>query len=245
TGQDVGPNTDESQRLTANNPNSRIAVAKAGLVEFIETSMPEGTPTALRVFGNLQGNLQCQTDLMVAYGPLDTAEMVSVIGDVSPAFNANTTIARSLELVREDLADAPEGNRNIVLVTDGDETCGGDPQAVIESLADQGFNTTVNIIGFSINDSALKSKLEGWAEAGNGKFYDAADADGLAESLRTAFAVRYVINDANGDEVASGFVGGEPVKLPVGEYTVVLGTTPAQEFDIEVTTDETTTVMAE
>ena len=245
TGQDIGPNTDESQRLTADNPNSRIAVAKAGLIEFIEVGMPEGTPTALRVFGNLRGDLQCQTDLMVPYGPLDPDTMIATIGDVEPAFNANTAIARSLELIAEDLADASEGNRNIVLVTDGDETCGGDPQAVIESLAAQGFNTTVNIIGFSINDDALKSKLESWAEAGNGQFFDAADADSLAESLRDAFAVRYIVRDTDGNEVATGLVGGDPIALPVGEYSVLVLTEPTQTFDIEVTVDETTVIMAE
>ena len=245
TGQDVGPNTDESQRLTADDPNSRIAVAKAGLIDFVENGMPSGTPTALRVFGNLRGDLQCQTDLMVPYGPLDQDAMVAIIEDVQPAFNANTTIARSLELMNEDLADSAEGNRNIVLVTDGDETCGGDPQAVIEDLVAQGFDVSVNIIGFSINDAALKSKLESWAEAGNGRFFEATDSDSLTASLTRAFAVPYVIQDASGNEVARGLVGDEAVELPVGTYTLLVRTNPTQSFDIEVVADETTTITTD
>lgn len=245
TGEDVGENADESQRLTADDPNSRIAVAKAGLIDFIENSMLTGTPASLRIFGDRQGDFQCQTNLTVAYGTLNKTDMIEGLRGAQPAFNANTTIARSLELAPDDLAGSAPNNRNIVLITDGDETCGGDPEAVITTLANQGFNISVNIIGFSINDDALKNKLEGWAKAGNGEFFDASDSASLVTSLQSAFAVRYIVRDVDGDEAASGKVGGAPLQLPIGNYSVVLLTNPAQSFDVEIVAEETTIVTTE
>ena len=245
TGIDIGPDTDESQRLTADDPNSRIAVAKAGLIDFVETGMPDGTPAALRVFGNLRGNLECQTDLMVPYGPLDKATMVGTIEGVSPQFNANTTIARSLELVAEDLAAAAEGNRNIVLVTDGDETCGGDPEAVIAQLADSGFDVAVNIVGFAIADDALKARLESWAATGNGRYFDAPDAESLSSSLRGAFGIPYIVLDAEGLVVGNGVVGDAGNTLPAGSYTVEVSTNPAQIISVDVAADGTAVATTE
>ncbi len=245
TGIDIGPDTDESQRLTADDPNSRIAVAKSGLTEFVTGSLPEGTPSALRVFGNLRGNLECQTDLMVPFGPLDKGQMVSTIEGVRPQFNANTALGASLDAIRTDLAGAESELMTIVLLTDGDETCGGDPEAAIQALTEEGYDVTVNVIGFAINDDALKQKLQSWAELGNGTYFDAPDADTLASSLTGAFAIPYRVLDADGAEVASGTIGGPAVDLPVGDYTVELGTSPATTYDTTVSADETTIVTTE
>lgn len=57
---------------------------------------------------------------------------------------AKTPIARSLELVVQDLATV-SGERIVVLITDGEETCDGDPAAVIEALQTSGIDARVNI----------------------------------------------------------------------------------------------------
>jgi len=49
--------------------------------------------------------------------------------------------------VESDLAKA-KGPKTVVLVTDGEETCDGDPGTVIQSLIDKGFDFRLNIIGF-------------------------------------------------------------------------------------------------
>ena len=245
TGVDTGPDTEESQRTTADDPNSRIAVAKDGLTEFVENTLPTGMSTALRVFGNLEGDLACQTDLMVPYGPLDRGTMVAAINEVDPQFNANTALAASLLAVRDDLAAASEQNRTIVLVTDGDETCGGDPEAAIAALAADGFDVQVNIIGFAVSDPELKARLEGWATAGNGQYYDAPDAETLASSLQSAFGISYTVTDSDGAEVGAGIIGGAPVELPAGSYTVTVSTNPEQTFEVEVAAGETAVVETE
>src|SRR5690606_16795447 len=67
-----------------------------------------------------------------------------------------TPIAYSLELAAADLAGAP-GRKVIVLVTDGEESCGGDVRAVAERLAGSGYEIDLHVIGFALTPLAQRS----------------------------------------------------------------------------------------
>ena len=124
-----------------------------------------------------------------------------------------------------DLADA-EGLRLIVLITDGQESCKGDPEAVIRELVAGGLDVRVNIVGFDIDDEDLRAQIARWAEAGNGQAFDANGADQLETSIAAALAAPFRVLDAAGAVVATGVVGGEPVPLPPGTYRVEVLTDP-------------------
>ncbi|MEM9172703.1 MAG: VWA domain-containing protein, partial [Pseudomonadota bacterium] len=94
----------------------------------------------------------------------------------------NTALAASLAEVRNDLAQT-DRERVVVLLTDGQETCGRDPGIVIETLAAEGTEVQVNIIGFAIQDDNLKAQFEEWAATGNGRYFDATDAEKLGDAL--------------------------------------------------------------
>lgn len=91
--------------------------------------------------------------------------------------------------VSQDLADAT-GKRVVVLITDGEETCGGDPAAVIETLTESGVDVRVSIVGFAIDDEDLKSQFRYWASLGGGNYHDASNADDLAHSVRQLFVAQ-------------------------------------------------------
>ncbi len=57
----------------------------------------------------------------------------------------------------------------------GEETCDGDAEAVIQSLQDKGFNISLNIVGFAIDDAELSDTFESWAELGGGRYLPAND----------------------------------------------------------------------
>ncbi|MEM7797542.1 MAG: hypothetical protein AAF633_00005 [Chloroflexota bacterium] len=213
--------SEEADRLTADDPDSRIAIAKSSLLDFVENNLLEGDPVTLRAFGNIEGNLACRTDLMYSLQPADPDEVAGVISGINPQFNANTAIAASLAAVGSDLSGAADDSeRIIVLLTDGGETCGGDPAAEIQSLADSGFDVTVNIIGFAIADVALQNTFEEWAALGNGTYYDAQDASALIDALERATNVRYDILDSDGNLVGQGVFGNPFDGLEPGLYTI-------------------------
>ena len=61
-----------------------------------------------------------------------------------------------------------------------------------------------------------------WAQLGGGKYFEASDAATLDKAMRAAVKRQFEAIDAKGQVVASGDIGGNPVTLPPGRYTVRL-----------------------
>ena len=209
----------------------RIDVAQAALTELVTQTIPAGTPVSLRVFGDVPDS--CDTRLLVPQSPLDPAAMAGVIQNVPVVNDVRTPIGASLTAVAGDLGTAP-GPKIVVLVTDGEETCGGDPAAAIAALNASGIDVRVNIVGFALDDEALKAQFEQWAELGNGQYIDAGNQAELTAAVAAAVQPTYDVVAADGTVVASGQAGGEPVSVPAGPYTVVVHSTPERRLTVEV-----------
>jgi hypothetical protein len=207
----------------------RIEIAKRGLVDAVSRHLAPGTPVALRVFGHREPNA-CRTDLEIPLAPLDPAAAQRQIGDIQARNLARTPIADSLAQVESDLSMA-KGPKTVVLVTDGEETCDGDPGAVIQQLIDKGFDFRLNIIGFALDDETLEAQFAEWSELGGGAYFSAGDADSFGQALQAALQVPYAVYDRQGVEVARGLVDGEPVELPAGSYRVVVAAVSTQQFE--------------
>jgi len=135
---------------------------------------------------------------------------------------AKTPIGASLLKVREDLQDVT-GPMLVVLVTDGEETCGGDPKIAIEALRSAGLDVRVNIVGFAVDELVLKETFRDWARAGNGGYFDAQSGEDLKKAVRATLRPTYEVV-AGDDVVATGTVNGDVLEIPSGTYHVrVLG----------------------
>ena len=217
----------------------RIEVAKRTLTALTSDVIPSGTPFALRVFGKEAGS--CQTDLEIPLTPLNPAAVAAKIASLQAKNNAKTPIAASLQKVQADLGSA-RGERIVVLVTDGEETCDGDPAAAITALRAAGSDVRVNIVGFAIDDEGLREAFEEWAGLGGGAYFDANDADALTAALQGAVRRSFEVLDASGRKVASGVAGGEPVDLMPGAYVVKAG---SQSLPAEIEAGRLATVTLE
>jgi hypothetical protein len=195
----------------------RIDIAKRTLDKLVSTTIPAGTPFAFRVFGREVDS--CQTDLDVPVAPLNTAAVRQRIAALVAKNGAKTPIGASLEKVADDLKGV-SGEKLIVLVTDGEETCGGDPAAAIATLRKAGMTTRVSIVGFALDDLALASTFRRWSDTGGGAFFDAKDAAALDKSLTDALRPGFEVVNAEGQVLASGITGGDPVIVPAGNHQV-------------------------
>lgn len=198
----------------------RIEVAHDALAGLVRDSLPEGTPFAFRAFG-LQKDA-CLTELRVPLGPLDRDAAVAAIRGV-PAINyAKTAIADSLRAAGSDLADtAPP--RVIVLVTDGEETCDGDPEAEIRALRAAGLDVRVNIVGFAIDDEQLARTFSAWAAAGGGDYFAADGAEALEDAVSRALIPRFEVTrlHTDGTREALGQIAlGDGAELPAGRLLI-------------------------
>ena len=205
------------QRL---NGQRRIDIAKAAITELVGKTLPDNVSFTLRVFGHREADA-CRSDLEIPAGPLDRAKAASVIASVQAMNLARTPIAESLRRAAADAA-GHSGPLLMILVTDGEETCDGDPAAVIRELAASGTDVRVNIVGFAIDELMLQETFAEWARLGNGAYFNATDGEELTAGLRDSVEQPYTVLDKAGNIVASGTVNGPPISIDAGEYRVVL-----------------------
>jgi len=199
---------------------ARITVAKDVLLSLVSEKLPENLPFAMRVFGNRRAK-SCRTDLEIAFGPLSRKKAISTIKKINPQDRSKTPIGDSLAAVAKDLKNA-EGKKIVILVTDGEETCGADPKAVVADLVAQGIEVQVNIVGFAIDDDGLKAEFAEWAAVGGGDYFDTNDAEQLIESLQESLTPTFNVTNANGELVAQGRMDGPSLQLLPGDYSVQL-----------------------
>lgn len=213
----------------------RIDVARQAVIELIDDALVPGIPFAFRAFGHRQPDA-CDTELMIPLSPLDRSAARGVVGSMEAKNLAKTPIADSLAQVPNDLAGV-EGEAVVVLVTDGEETCDGNPRSVIENLQASGFDIRVNIVGFAIDDAALKQEFAAWARAGGGAYFDAGDAGELGDGIRQALRQPFTVYDRESQQVATGVVGGTQVALSAGEYRISVA---GQDYPITIVADQET-----
>ncbi|MBX3030149.1 MAG: VWA domain-containing protein [Chloroflexi bacterium] len=208
----------------------RIDVAKRVLRQLVTEDLAPGTPVALRVFRRAARS--CDTQLAVPLGPLDPGSMAETIGGLRLLRNASTPLAKSIARVRRDLADAT-GHRVVVIVSDGRETCGGDPVREVRRLVADGMDVTVNVVGLDL-DRRSRTSLRRLATVGAGTYFDARDPEQFAAALRAATSAPYEVLDADGARVGSGTINGAPIQLPPGDYQVVIRTDPVTTLSATV-----------
>jgi len=219
--------------LKRDRSDRRIEIAREALARLVEDSLPTESSVALRVFGHLEPN-SCRTDLVIPLGPLDRPALAAEINAVEAMNLAKTPIGQSLAMVADDLAGA-SGPINVILVTDGEETCDGDPARAIADLKAKDIDVQINIIGFAIDDVMLKATFREWARLGDGRYFDAGDLEELTAGLVATLDDRFEILDPTGERVILGTINGPPLELEPGEYTIRLLDSALSEQKISLT----------
>ena len=204
--------------------STRIGVARQVLEHLVRHQLPKGTPVALRVYGQRVPRA-CRTNLLVPLSPLKPGRMAARIAHVVPQDRSGTPIAASLLQVSSDLRRA-RGTKVVLLVTDGGESCHGDPAKAIRTLKATGFDVRLNVVGFTIQDKKVQQAYQSWAALAGGRFFDAGNRDELAKAVAASLRTAFQVVDDGGDVVAHGSVGGKPVTVKAGTYSVRVLTSP-------------------
>ena len=141
-------------------------------------------------------------------------------------------------------------------MSDGEESCGGDPCAVAAELDSRNIELRIHTIGFAA-DAGTRAQLQCIAEVTGGNYYEARDTEGLRQALRSATApvtgqIAVVRSDG---EIAHGIgftvvnSAGETVGTVVGsgsfapgDYSVTVNTEPPLEANVTVVAGEIVTI---
>lgn len=199
----------------------KIDLAKDALTSVIQ-GLPSTSQVAMRVYGHRYRRQlkNCQDSaVLVPFGPLDKAKLTEQVQAITP--RGMTPLAYSLKQVLNDFGDAP-GEKLVIVVTDGNETCGGDPVAVAKALRRQRADVRIEVIGVAITDVATKRRLRTIAALTRGRYYAAKDAPELKAALAVALRLAFSVEDQRGMRVAHGMVGGERLCLVPGNYRITV-----------------------
>jgi len=219
----------------------RIAAAKRALETLVGEVLPDGTPFALRAFGHISPT-SCDTRLDVPLGEIDRAKALAAVRAIEPKLLSGTPIAASLAAVAQDLASAG-GARQVILITDGEESCGGDPAAEVRRLREAG-PLSLAIVSLALEPEAL-AVFEALAAEVGASYVDVGSYEALNTAIAEALNPAYEVYDQEGNLVAQGRVGGEALELPMGIYRVRVLSAPVEVFDnVRVPGDGSVTVNA-
>lgn len=156
---------------------SMMDIAKDSIREFT-LDLPGDANIGLRAYGHegkdqgLTKEQSCNnTELVYDIQRLNSEEFQAIIDPFEPT--GWTPIALSLQEAKKDFASfTGEENTNLVyIVSDGAETCDGDPVAAAEELADSNIQPIINVIGFNVNTDGQRH-LKEIADAGGGIYTD-------------------------------------------------------------------------
>jgi len=168
-----------------NGPVTRLAAAKQALVTLVGQITP-GARVGLRVFGDtpVRGNVSesCGDSKLVL--PIQAVNPAAMVASVN-GLNAygTTPIAYSLELGAADFTPDAAVQKTIILISDGEESCGRNPEQVIQMLKEKGIAFTLHTIGFDV-DPAAAGQLRKLSEMTGGTYADAKNADELTLGLQ-------------------------------------------------------------
>jgi hypothetical protein len=222
---------------------SKISIAKEVLEQIIN-SLPEDMNVGLRLYGHrysLRDSRACEdTELVMPMGPVQKKEMIDIIQSIKP--KGKTPLVYSVLQATRDFQNTDKGT--IVLISDGIESCGGDIHSIAAHIKEMGVDLNLHIIGFGIQEAEHRGQLESIARSTNGNYLDAKNANELFSSLEETLQVEFTVMDDKGETVGSGFVGGNPVELTEGSYTLRLMLAPEViEQKITIKADQTLTFV--
>lgn len=170
------------------NGKSKMEAAKEAVREFAR-KLPQNAEISLRVYGHkgssdkADKSLSCNSTEEIysseGYNVFDHARFDSALNQVKAS--GWTPIAKALQSVQQDTHDQTTDSY-VYIVSDGEETCDGDPVKAAQELNRSKAKTIVNIIGFDVHDKG-QQQLQAVANAGNGQYVTVENQQALQKYL--------------------------------------------------------------
>ena len=159
---------------------TKLEAAKKALSDFVGV-LPADLSVGLEAYGHMETQECDDIEMIVPVGKLNVDEMQQKINSLQ-AFG-QTPVAAALEKAAAAMRPLA-GEKTIVLISDGVDTCDGDPVHAAERIREEmGIDVNIQVAGLGVDESA-KEQLKETASAGGGNYYAADSAQQLERSLK-------------------------------------------------------------
>lgn len=162
---------------------SKLNAAKRALRRYV-AGTPDSLALGFMVYGHKGTNApagkarSCAgVELLDPLGTTASKRFDRTLSRFKPA--GYTPLAGALREARGVFAGEDDAINRIILVTDGIETCGGDPVREARRLKRAGIRVTTDVVGFDVAKTAEARRLRAIAEASGGTYSDARTAAAL------------------------------------------------------------------
>ncbi|MCI0555881.1 MAG: protein kinase [Anaerolineae bacterium] len=195
---------------------TRLEIAKEVLASRL-SALPQNTQVGLRVYGHripYQGREAESCEDIELIVPIQANGAQAII-DFLPGMQAfgMTPMSASIQQAANDFTFEP-GRRNfIVLISDGEETCGDEPATVVEYLREIGIDFSIHVIGLDV-DAQTSAQLQRLADAADGVYFDARSEEDLNNALGT---INETILPTSEAPVVSADASATPIPEPNAE----------------------------
>ena len=166
----------------------KIDLAKEAIQKFV-SKLPQGVRVSLKVYGhkgsgsNRDKAVSCGSiETVYPLGPYNASKFQAALNRFQPS--GWTPLAKAIEDSAKDFGQQtnPDVKNVIYVVSDGKETCDGDPIQAAQRLNQSHIQAVVNIIGFDVKDEEQKA-LKEIAVAGKGEYVRVDTPDQLRREL--------------------------------------------------------------
>lgn len=179
---------------------TKIEAARDALERYV-VGTPDSFNLGLTVYGH-EGSSDssdreqsCQgIETFAGLGELNVDNARQTLGQFQPA--GWTPIEGSLNAAAEEFAGEEDAANRVVIVTDGIETCGGNPVAAARELKESGVAVTVDVVGFALEDGSQAEALRRVAEVTGGEYADARNATELDDYFGDLVSRRIELSQA-------------------------------------------------
>lgn len=161
---------------------SRIEVARNVLGDFLATR-DATRPLGVVAYGHNRRGDCTDIETVAPIGVPDAPALATRLNRISP--RGKTPLTDALRRAAAMIPPAAE-EADLVLITDGLETCGGDPCALAAELAASGIRMRAHVVGFGLTEGEVR-QMACLPELTGGQLITAASGADLADALgRTA-----------------------------------------------------------
>ncbi|OGS44770.1 MAG: hypothetical protein A2539_04060 [Elusimicrobia bacterium RIFOXYD2_FULL_34_15] len=176
------------------NGDKKIDLAKTTILKIVSEILPESAPKfkiGLRTFGEgREIDFKKDSRLLIPIKQIDIKEFENALKEITP--KGYSPIAYSLLLAGYDFPIS--GDNTIVLITDGQENCGGNIISTVHRLKTEGLSIIVNVIGYGIKDKKIEKEFKEITRISSGTYYSAEDVKSLEINFKTIFGNTYFKN---------------------------------------------------
>jgi len=190
----------------------KMSIAQDAVGSLVE-SLPKGARLGVVAYGHRRAGDCGDIETALPVGPVDKSKVQAVVSRLAP--RGKTPITASLKEAAGLLDMAKPGS--VIIVTDGIETCQGDPCALAEELKRKNAGFVAHVIGFDVS-AVERPKLSCIAERTGGTFVAASNAGDLGQALRTTAQAKPKAPAATRSIPLEATDGGRPV--PAATFTV-------------------------